>query len=131
MPSKNPYIRRMIKEFEREIKDEESINPPEVNKQLKDEMQSMIYRVSDMELVRILPIAEDEVNVACFHPLVGGGLVYGTKEGKLRIFQCDLSHGFNNEGSCVPDDNMLERRKAVGSFGAANLDGESGAFDGP
>ncbi|KAL6571364.1 hypothetical protein OROHE_003007 [Orobanche hederae] len=67
-----------------------------------------IYRVSDMELVRILPSAEDEVNVACFHPLVGGGLVYGTKEGKLRIFQCDLSHGFNNEGSCVPDDNMLE-----------------------
>ncbi|KAL6503537.1 hypothetical protein OROGR_025460 [Orobanche gracilis] len=67
-----------------------------------------IYRVSDMELVRILPSAEDEVNVACFHPLVGGGLVYGTKEGKLRIFQCDLSHGFNNEGSCVLDDNMLE-----------------------
>lgn len=38
-----------------------------------------IYRVSDMELVRVLPSAEDEVNVACFHPLVGGGLVYGTK----------------------------------------------------
>lgn len=32
-----------------------------------------------MELVRILPSAEDEVNVACFHPSVGGGLVYGTK----------------------------------------------------
>lgn len=32
-----------------------------------------------MELVRVLPSAEDEVNVACFHPLVGGGLVYGTK----------------------------------------------------
>lgn len=38
-----------------------------------------IYRVSDMELVRILPSAEDEVNVACFHPSAGGGLVYGTK----------------------------------------------------
>ncbi|GFQ05175.1 activating molecule in becn1-regulated autophagy protein 1, partial [Phtheirospermum japonicum] len=67
-----------------------------------------VYRVSDMELVRILPSAEDEVNVACFHPLVGGGLVYGTKEGKLRILQCDVSQGFNNEGSCVPDHNMLE-----------------------
>lgn len=32
-----------------------------------------------MELVRVLPSAEDEVNVACFHPSVGGGLVYGTK----------------------------------------------------
>lgn len=32
-----------------------------------------------MELVRVLPSVEDEVNVACFHPQVGGGLVYGTK----------------------------------------------------
>lgn len=32
-----------------------------------------------MELVRVLPSMEDEVNVACFHPSVGGGLVYGTK----------------------------------------------------
>ena len=32
-----------------------------------------------MELVRVLPSSEDEVNVACFHPLVGSGLVYGTK----------------------------------------------------
>ncbi|PIN05723.1 WD40 repeat-containing protein [Handroanthus impetiginosus] len=67
-----------------------------------------IYRVSDMELVRVLPSAEDEVNVACFHPSVGGGFVYGTKEGKLRILQCDISHGFTNEGSCGPDDNMFE-----------------------
>lgn len=32
-----------------------------------------------MELVGVLPSAEDEVNVACFHPIAGGGLVYGTK----------------------------------------------------
>ena len=32
-----------------------------------------------MELVKVLPSAEDEVNVACFHPEVGGGLAYGTK----------------------------------------------------
>ncbi|KAL8483274.1 hypothetical protein ACS0TY_026093 [Phlomoides rotata] len=68
-----------------------------------------IYRVSDMELVRVLPSADDEVNVACFHPSVGGGFVYGTKEGKLRILQCDTSHGFKNVGSCGPDDsNMFE-----------------------
>lgn len=41
-----------------------------------------------MELVRVLPNAEDEVNVACFHPSVGGGLVYGTK--------VPLLHAFNN-----------------------------------
>jgi hypothetical protein len=38
-----------------------------------------VYRVSDMELVKVLPSAEDEVNVACFHPSPGGGLAYGTK----------------------------------------------------
>ena len=36
-----------------------------------------------MELVRVLPSAEDEVNVACFHPSVGGGLVYGTKVNRI------------------------------------------------
>ncbi|XP_047948635.1 uncharacterized protein LOC125194452 [Salvia hispanica] len=66
-----------------------------------------IYRVSDMELVRVLPSAEDEVNVACFHPLVGGGLVYGTKEGKLRILQCDGSDSFSSKESRVPDDNNM------------------------
>ncbi|KAF2285573.1 hypothetical protein GH714_005589 [Hevea brasiliensis] len=54
-----------------------------------------VYRVSGMELVRVLPSAEDEVKVACFHPSVGGGLVYGTKEGKLRILQYDTSHATN------------------------------------
>ncbi|KAJ9182363.1 hypothetical protein P3X46_006366 [Hevea brasiliensis] len=62
-----------------------------------------VYRVSDMELVRVLPSAEDEVKVACFHPSVGGGLVYGTKEGKLRILQYDTSHATN----CL-DEHMLE-----------------------
>ncbi|KAH0641394.1 hypothetical protein KY285_037980 [Solanum tuberosum] len=67
-----------------------------------------VYRVSDMELVRVLPSAEDEVNVACFHPLVGGGLVYGTKEGKLRILQFDKSNGLDCTISCSPDEDMLE-----------------------
>ncbi|XP_058094921.1 uncharacterized protein LOC131240614 isoform X2 [Magnolia sinica] len=68
-----------------------------------------VYRVSDMELVRVLPSAEDEVNVACFHPLVGGGLVYGTKEGKLRILQYDGSHGTNCTGpNFFLEENMLE-----------------------
>ncbi|PWA54302.1 transducin family protein / WD-40 repeat family protein [Artemisia annua] len=54
-----------------------------------------VYRVSDMELVRVLPSAEDEVNVACFHPFSGGGIVYGTKEGKLRILQFNGTDGEN------------------------------------
>lgn len=55
-----------------------------------------VYRVADMELVSVLPSAEDEVNVACFHPFSGGGIVYGTKEGKLRILQFNGGgHGMN------------------------------------
>ncbi|XP_020679337.1 uncharacterized protein LOC110097352 isoform X2 [Dendrobium catenatum] len=69
-----------------------------------------VYRVSDMELVRVLPSAEDEVNVACFHPLPGGGLVYGTKEGKLRILHYDGAREINGTGSkLLIDENMLEK----------------------
>ncbi|KAI4342615.1 hypothetical protein MLD38_027221 [Melastoma candidum] len=67
-----------------------------------------IYRVSNMELVRVLPNAEDEVNVACFHPSVGGGLVYGTKEGKLRVLHYDRSRGLNLKPSGFLDDIMPE-----------------------
>ncbi|CAH8358124.1 unnamed protein product [Eruca vesicaria subsp. sativa] len=68
-----------------------------------------IYRVSDMELVRVLPSTEDEVNVACFHPSPGGGLVYGTKEGSLRIFQYNTGVTSNFTGpNTYPDWNLSE-----------------------
>ncbi|KAK7378536.1 hypothetical protein VNO80_03979 [Phaseolus coccineus] len=67
-----------------------------------------VYRVSDMELVRVLPSAEDEVNVACFHPFAGGGLVYGTKEGKLRVLQYDGAHAVNGNGpSYFPEETII------------------------
>jgi SNARE protein len=34
--------KRLVKEFDRELKDEEARNSPEVNKQLNDEKQSMV-----------------------------------------------------------------------------------------
>ncbi|TVU11197.1 hypothetical protein EJB05_44768, partial [Eragrostis curvula] len=89
-----------------------------------------VYRVSDMELVRVLPSASDEVNVACFHPSPGVGLVYGTKvrrkfrstaqdstniciadsygerqEGKLRILQ---HNGANMGPDFFAEQNMPE-----------------------
>ncbi|XP_071722048.1 uncharacterized protein [Rutidosis leptorrhynchoides] len=69
-----------------------------------------VYRVADMELVRVLPSAEDEVNVACFHPSAGGGLVYGTKEGKLRVLQFEgVSQGANYMGpNLFPGGSMTE-----------------------
>ncbi|XP_061361211.1 novel plant SNARE 13-like isoform X2 [Gastrolobium bilobum] len=44
--------KRLIKEFDREIKDEESRNPPEVNKQLNDEKQSMIKELNSYVALR-------------------------------------------------------------------------------
>ncbi|KAI9122825.1 hypothetical protein K1719_005714 [Acacia pycnantha] len=38
--------KRLIKEFDREIKEEEGKNPPEVNKQLNDEKQSLIKELN-------------------------------------------------------------------------------------
>lgn len=55
-----------------------------------------VLRVSDMALLRVLPSAEDEINAACFHPSPGGGLAYGTKEGRLRV----LAH---DRASCAHD----------------------------
>ncbi len=42
-----------------------------------------------MKLMRQMAVLEDEVNVAAWHPFPGGGMLYGTKEGKLRLFRHD------------------------------------------
>ncbi|KAF7836868.1 putative plant SNARE 13 [Senna tora] len=44
--------KRLIKEFDRELKDEEGKNPPEVNKQLNDEKQSMIKELNSYVALR-------------------------------------------------------------------------------
>ncbi|XP_023548744.1 novel plant SNARE 13 [Cucurbita pepo subsp. pepo] len=44
--------KRLIKDFDRELKDEESKNPPEVNKQLNDEKQSMIKELNSFVALR-------------------------------------------------------------------------------
>lgn len=44
--------KRLIKEFDREIKDEESRNPPEISKQLNDEKQSMIKELNSYVALR-------------------------------------------------------------------------------
>ncbi|XP_010943867.1 novel plant SNARE 13 [Elaeis guineensis] len=44
--------KRLIKEFDRQIKDEESQNPPEVNKQLNEKKQSMIKELNSYVALR-------------------------------------------------------------------------------
>lgn len=50
-----------------------------------------VLRLTDMALVRVLPSADDEINAACFNPQPGGGIAYGTKEGRLRVIAHDRS----------------------------------------
>ena len=51
-----------------------------------------VVALKDMGIVRVLPSVEDEINAACFHPFPGGGLAYGTKEGRLRIVRSNRMH---------------------------------------
>ncbi|CAM9141788.1 unnamed protein product [Discosporangium mesarthrocarpum] len=44
-----------------------------------------IYRASDMHLEDMVLTAEDDVNIACFHPEPGMGCVYGTKRGRVCV----------------------------------------------
>ena len=64
-----------------------------------------VYRVADMGLVRVIPSAEDEVNAATFHPHAGGGLVYGTKEGRLRLLRFESSARSNLHKKRVQNNN--------------------------
>lgn len=52
-------------------------------------LRAQLYQLPDLRLVRVLPSAEDEINSACFHPQPGGGLAYGTNEGRLRVLRQD------------------------------------------
>jgi hypothetical protein len=42
-----------------------------------------------MAVVRTLTADTDEINVALWSPLPGGGIVYGTKQGRLRLLRLD------------------------------------------
>ena len=74
------------------------------------------YDSQDMRLTRSLASAEDEVNVACFHPKCGGGLTYGTKEGKLRMLRHD------KPSVVEADEDELEsgEKQSRDSFSSAN-----------
>lgn len=56
----------------------------------------------------MLPSAEDEINSACFHPRPGGGLAYGTSEGRLRVLQ-------QERPSAPRDDEKLDEAMVTGS----------------
>ncbi|TDH70828.1 hypothetical protein CCR75_001213 [Bremia lactucae] len=58
-----------------------------------------IYRWEDMELLSHVESALDDVNIALFSPICGGGFLYGTKQGKLRVCST-FRGGFYDEENC-------------------------------
>jgi WD40 repeat protein len=44
-------------------------------------------RGGDLGMAAVMTDEVDEVNIAQFHPLPGGGLIYGTKRGRVRVFK--------------------------------------------
>lgn len=53
-----------------------------------DELRSVnAHGVDSMRTVALIANTEDEVNIAQFHALPGAGIIYGTKQGKVRIFR--------------------------------------------
>lgn len=52
-----------------------------------------------MALLSHVESAMDDVNIALFSPICGGGFLYGTKQGKLRV--CSTFRGdFHDEENC-------------------------------
>ncbi|TYZ59124.1 hypothetical protein PybrP1_000049 [[Pythium] brassicae (nom. inval.)] len=58
-----------------------------------------IYRWDDMKLLSHVESELDDVNIALFSPICGGGFIYGTKQGKLRV--CSTYRGnYEDEANC-------------------------------
>lgn len=60
-----------------------------------------MYSLPNLKLVETFASAEDEVNVATFHPVCGEGIAYGTKEGRLqRILRRPIDVNGNSINYC-------------------------------
>ena len=44
-----------------------------------------LHRTVDMRLAAVVNSMHDDVNIAVFHPWVGHGFAYGTKQGQLCV----------------------------------------------
>ncbi|KAE9455060.1 hypothetical protein C3L33_13064, partial [Rhododendron williamsianum] len=101
--------KRLLKEFDREIKDEETRNPPEVHKQLNDEKQSMVnQRVEFLchpeENVRFYVLVSSVFSVFAFCNLIICCLCrYMSSLGNKRVELFDMGGGASDP---TADDNV-------------------------
>ncbi|KAK4483333.1 hypothetical protein RD792_010519 [Penstemon davidsonii] len=106
--------KRLIKEFDREIKDEESRNPPEVNKKLNDEKQSMIKELNSYVALRktyTSTLANKKVDLFD----MGIGASDPTADENVQVASEMSNQELINAGSKTMDetDQAIERSKQV------------------
>lgn len=125
--------KRLIKEFDREIKDEEVRNPPEVNKQLNDEKQSMIKELNSYVGLRKTYMSSlGNKKVELFD--MGAGSSEPTAEENVQMASAMSNQELINAGNKTMDetDQAIERSKQVvaqtlevGTETASNLKGQT------
>ncbi|KAI4344709.1 hypothetical protein L6164_011904 [Bauhinia variegata] len=106
--------KRLIKEFDREIKDEEGRNPPEVNKQLNDEKQSMIKELNSyVQLRKTYMNTLGNKKLELFD--MGAGASEPTAEANVQMASTMSNQELVNAGMKTMDetDQAIERSKQV------------------
>ncbi|KAM2656630.1 hypothetical protein EV1_012099 [Malus domestica] len=106
--------KRLIKEFDREVKDEESRNPPDVNKQLNDEKQSMIKELNSyVQLRKTFMNSLGNKKVELFD--MGAGISEPTADENVQMASAMSNQELINSGMKTMDetDQVIERSKKV------------------
>lgn len=104
--------KRLIKELDREIKDEEGGNPPEVNKQLNDEKQAMIKELNSYVALRKTYMSSlGNKRVELFD--TGAGVSEPTAEDNVQMASTMSNQELVNAGMNTMDetDQAIERSK--------------------
>ncbi|KAH9615089.1 hypothetical protein KSS87_001561 [Heliosperma pusillum] len=133
LTSKMRECKRLIKDFDREIKDEETTNPPEVNKRLNDEKQSMIKELNSYVSLRKTYLSTlENKKVELFD--MGAGSSEPRTEENIQMASSMSNQELIHAGNKTMDetDQAIERSKQVvaqtvevGTQTAANLKGQT------
>ncbi|XP_022721954.1 novel plant SNARE 13-like [Durio zibethinus] len=114
LTAKMRECKRLIKEFDREIKDEESRNPPEVNKQLNDEKQSMIKELNSYVAFRKTYMnTHGNKKIELFD--MGAGVSDPTADDNVKVASSMSNQELVDHGMKTMDetDQAIERTKKV------------------
>ncbi|PRQ39633.1 putative target SNARE coiled-coil domain-containing protein [Rosa chinensis] len=106
--------KRLIKEFDREMKDEEGRNTPDVNKQLNDEKQSMIKELNSyVQLRKTYMNSLGNKKVELFD--MGAGVSEPTADDNVQMASTMSNQELINSGMKTMDetDQVIERSKKV------------------